>query len=156
MWYWNHFCLLSFLEWSYILYIIHNYTPPPFLTIFSSLSMCQGQWNGTFDKMFRSILIILLTTCSWMITNAYNVSLPLPIHSLFSIGKRVYLLIELWFFLFLFVKMLAKKNDIYRLRLQTGSGSSGEDYVTTYTPAVSVNVLRTMSLHTLRQKVLMY
>lgn len=83
-----------------------------------------------------------------MITNEYNVSLPLPIYSLFSIGKRVYLLIELWFFLFLFVKMLAKKNDIYRLRLQTGSGSSGEDYVTTYTPAVSVNVLRTMSLHT--------
>lgn len=85
-----------------------------------------------------------------MITGAYNVSLPLPIHSLFTIGKSVYLLIELCFFLFLFVKMLAKKNDIYRLRLQTGSGSSGEDYVTTYTPAVSVNVLRTMQLPTLQ------
>lgn len=47
--------------------------------------------------------------------------------------------------------MLAKKNDIYRLRLQTGSGSSGEDYVTTYTPAVSVNVLRAMSLRTLQR-----
>lgn len=36
------------------------------------------------------------------------------------------------------LKMLAKKNDIYRLRLQTGSGSSGEDYVTTYTPACGI------------------
>lgn len=37
-----------------------------------------------------------------MITVAYIVSLPLPIyvHSLFTVGKRVYLLIELCFFVF--------------------------------------------------------
>lgn len=84
------------------LMVIYTYTPLPssFLTIFSPLSMCQGQWNGTFDKVYRSIFIILLPTCSWMITGAYNVSLPLPIHSLFTIGKHVYLLIELCFFVF--------------------------------------------------------
>lgn len=84
------------------LMVIYTYTPLPssFLTIFSPLSMCQGQWNGTFDKVFRSIFIILLPTCSWMITGAYNVSLPLPIHSLFTTGKHVYLLIELCFFVF--------------------------------------------------------
>lgn len=84
------------------LMVIYTYTPltSSFLTIFSPLSMCQGQWNGTFDKVFRSIFIILLPTCSWMITGAYNVSLPLPIHSLFTIGKHVYLLIELCFFVF--------------------------------------------------------
>lgn len=84
------------------LMVIYTYTPLPssFLTIFSTLSMCQGQWNGTFDKVFRSIFIILLPTCSWMITGAYNVSLPLPIHSLFTTGKHVYLLIELCFFVF--------------------------------------------------------
>lgn len=84
------------------LMVIYTYTTLPFsfLTIFSPLSMCQGQWNGTFDKVFRSIFIILLPTCSWMITGAYNVSLPLPIHSLFTIGKHVYLLIELCFFVF--------------------------------------------------------
>lgn len=100
MWYWNHFCLLSFLEWSYILYIIHIYPPPLLIPNHFFTFMFQGQWNGTFDKVFRSIFIILLTTYSWMITNAYNVSLPLPIHSLFTIGKRVYLLIELCFFVF--------------------------------------------------------
>lgn len=84
------------------LMVIYTYTPLPssFLTIFSPLSMCQGQWNGTFDKVFRSIFIILLPTCSWMITGAYNVSLPLPIHSLITTGKHVYLLIELCFFVF--------------------------------------------------------
>nr|XP_022301992.1 ER membrane protein complex subunit 10-like [Crassostrea virginica] len=36
------------------------------------------------------------------------------------------------------LKGLARKNDIYRLRLQTGSGSSGEEYVTTYIPACGI------------------
>ncbi|XP_048780787.1 ER membrane protein complex subunit 10-like isoform X2 [Ostrea edulis] len=36
------------------------------------------------------------------------------------------------------LKELARNNDIYRLRLQTGSGSSSGEYVTTYTPACGI------------------
>lgn len=87
-----------------VIYLIHyTYIPPPLLipNHFFTFIYVSGQWNGTFDKVFRFIFIILLTTCSWMITGAYNVSLPLPIHSLFTIEKRVYLLIELCFFVFI-------------------------------------------------------
>ncbi|XP_061182798.1 ER membrane protein complex subunit 10-like [Saccostrea echinata] len=36
------------------------------------------------------------------------------------------------------LKELARNNDIYRVRLQTGSGSSGEEYVTSYAPACGI------------------